>query len=70
MNLIITDVAIIENFSQTQRPPKSLDICLKIRLVSNGNFSGFLLEDNNIDEVKICFAILQGVIEIKSPNAA
>lgn len=70
MNFIITDLAITEDHSETQKPPKSLDLFLKIRLVSNGDFSGFLLEDNSIDEVKICFAILQGLIEIKSPNAA
>lgn len=69
MNLIIMDLAITEDFSNMQKPPKSLGLILKIKLVSNGDFSYYLLEDNSIDEVKLCFAILHGLVEIKSPNA-
>jgi len=66
MNLIITELTITEDYSQTQKPPKLLDLTLKIRVVSNGDFSGFILEDNSLDDAKLCLAILDGTLKVQS----
>ena len=61
-NLIITSVEIVSDNSNLSGIVRSIDLGLKIEVVSSGDFSGYILADRTLDKDKICADILRGLL--------